>query len=283
MTELYSAFFHIQKHGKISEKAMLARTAITVVVIVVCLAAMGITAYAYFSYNVTSSSSIIKAANFEADVVISITNNTGKAVPVPRGSNHAKTAELKAGNTYHIVLEESTSSTASTGFVIISSPACKEVYHTQQLGNDTHVEGGRTEKIIFDLKVTEDTVVSFISHWGTSSHYADYADKGNGGKLYITNANIGDNAVVMTTNGVTNSASESDDQVTDSTEATTPTTELTEVMHTVVAEENVTQIAEQYGTTVAHLAAYNGISDPNSIQVGQEIKIPPANWQMPGE
>jgi LysM repeat protein len=38
--------------------------------------------------------------------------------------------------------------------------------------------------------------------------------------------------------------------------------------------ETLTQIAERYGLTVEQLAALNGIDDPNSIEVGQRIRVP---------
>jgi len=73
--KLYNEFFYIPKHGKVREKVMLARMASMIAIVIMCLAAMSITAYAYFSYNITSGSNIIKAANFEANVSITITDS----------------------------------------------------------------------------------------------------------------------------------------------------------------------------------------------------------------
>ena len=44
--------------------------------------------------------------------------------------------------------------------------------------------------------------------------------------------------------------------------------------YTVKAGDTLSGIAAKYGTTYQALAAYNGISDPNRINVGQVIKIP---------
>lgn len=38
--------------------------------------------------------------------------------------------------------------------------------------------------------------------------------------------------------------------------------------------ETLTEIARRYNLTVEELAALNGISDPNSIHVGQRIRVP---------
>ena len=46
-----------------------------------------------------------------------------------------------------------------------------------------------------------------------------------------------------------------------------------EVTYTVVAGDTLSKIAAKYGTTYQKLAAYNGITNPNIIRVGQKIKI----------
>lgn len=47
-----------------------------------------------------------------------------------------------------------------------------------------------------------------------------------------------------------------------------------EVVYTVAKGDTLIGIAKKYGTTYKVLAAYNGISNPNIIHVGQKIKIP---------
>lgn len=48
-----------------------------------------------------------------------------------------------------------------------------------------------------------------------------------------------------------------------------------EIIHTVQAGENLYRIGLQYGLSWVVIAEYNGIVDPNSITVGQELRIPP--------
>ncbi|MCB8977385.1 MAG: LysM peptidoglycan-binding domain-containing protein [Ardenticatenaceae bacterium] len=50
-----------------------------------------------------------------------------------------------------------------------------------------------------------------------------------------------------------------------------------EITHVVQAGENLFRIGLQYGFTVDELAAYNGLANPNALDVGQVIKIPPSN------
>lgn len=47
-----------------------------------------------------------------------------------------------------------------------------------------------------------------------------------------------------------------------------------DTVYTVVAGDTLSKIAAKYGTTYQALAAYNGISNPNLIRVGQKVKIP---------
>lgn len=58
------------------------------------------------------------------------------------------------------------------------------------------------------------------------------------------------------------------------TKPNTPTPSPTPVIHVVQPGETLIAIALQYGVTVAALQAANGISDPASLQVSQELIIP---------
>lgn len=51
--------------------------------------------------------------------------------------------------------------------------------------------------------------------------------------------------------------------------------------HVVQSGENLFRIALQYGMSYQRLAAYNGITNPNIIYVGQVLKIPPDGGTTP--
>lgn len=55
---------------------------------------------------------------------------------------------------------------------------------------------------------------------------------------------------------------------------TNTATKITDTVYTVKSGDTLSAIAVKYGTTYQKLAAYNGISNPNKISVGQKIKIP---------
>lgn len=218
MRKLYNEFFYIPKHGKICEKVMLAHVAMTVVTMVVCLAAMGITAYAYFSYNVTSGSNIIKAANFETQVQVQIADVNGEPVEVITSNHKSHMAALKANTEYYITLQHTDRSTAKTGFVIITADKCNSRYHTQQLGKDGD---GNTEIITFWLKPNADTKVTFLCHWGTSFYYPDFKEIGENSELYIVNNEHIALSIIGATGTTSTGASSTESTTSSKTEPTT--------------------------------------------------------------
>jgi LysM repeat protein len=56
---------------------------------------------------------------------------------------------------------------------------------------------------------------------------------------------------------------------------TTPTT-VAAPTHTVEPGDTLFLLARRFGTSVEAIAQANGISDPNAIEVGQVLQIPPA-------
>lgn len=245
MKKLFNEFFYIPKYGKVREKVMLMHVAMSVVIIVMCLAAMSLSAYAYFSYNVTSGLNTIKSANFEIIVSIQITDSDGKAVdtPKPITTNYKvyKIANLKVGEWYTVTVTPTERSTAKTGFIIVTATGCNEIYHTQQLGIDENVPGGKTPEIKFQLMITDTTDVVLETHWGTSSYYPKLKDTDN--EHYITYKDGQMEQVEMIVNGIVNPVVDSDTEenktptegitppatvtTPPSTESTTPSTTIT--------------------------------------------------------
>lgn len=229
MRELYNEFFYIPKHGKTREKVMLTRIVSTIAIVIMCLAAMSITAYAYFSYNITSGSNTIKAASFYTDVTVQITDADGKAeetITTNTSDDKSHSASLDANKTYTITVRHKAGSTAQTGFVIITADKCETKYHTQQLGREGE---GNTYTITFKLTPGADTVVTFRSHWGTSRFYADFKEIGENDERYIINGEdvkltIGGVAPSDGTNASDKTESKGETTTTPTTDTTTPTT-----------------------------------------------------------
>ena len=243
MRKLYNKFFYIPNHGKIREIVMLTRIAITVTIVIMCLAAMSITAYAYFSYNITSASNTIKAANFDANVSITIKDSSNDPVTVTKDGK-VQTANLDAGK-YTIELTKGTS-TADTGFCVISIG--NKTYYTDQIGVD--VKKDLTDATVkFDLWLSSPTKLEVLSHWGTSVYYG-YGDDGRT-EIFIVSGNVLD----LTTQTTSEDGGKFEDNTDKSEEntTTTPSTETSKPVETTppetTGESESTNTTEPSSTT----------------------------------
>lgn len=225
MRKLFNEFFHIPKHGKVCEKVMLTRLVLMITIAILCLAAMSITAYAYFSYNVTSGSFILRSASFKTEVQVQIFDSEGKAVesninPITSDYKFYKIEGLTVGQAYTICIAPiKDEKAAKTGFVVVTADNCPDTYYTQQLGKDEKVDGGETNKLSFKIVITDSTTVYLKAHWGTSSYYADFQNKAEG--LYITQ----DETIKLIVNGFDEPNVEKEDasdEADGTTENTTP-------------------------------------------------------------
>lgn len=249
MRKWYREFFYVPKHGKVCEKVMVTRLFATVAVIVLCLIAMGSTAYAYFSYSLTSESNKIQSVNFGVDVDIQVAGEAGASVEVFPDPKGAHVATLMAGTEYLVTLMPTQTGKATTGFVIVTAEGFEARYHTQQLGkNGDEI----TESLSFKLMLGLDAEVTFLAHWGTSSYYG-YQDNN---EKYITQ----DETVRIF--GAYQQGEQSG------------------AVHIVALGESLSEIAEWYNVTAEEIAAYNNIADPNSIDVDQIIKIPSSSVEV---
>ncbi len=194
---------------------MLTRIVMTVIIMVMCLFAMSITAYAYFSHNVTSGISTIKAASFEANVSITITDS--KSNPVATAKNgKMQTANLEAGK-YEIKLTGG-NSTAQKGFCVITIGDKK--YYTDQIGVDAKKNSDHAD-VTFNLWLSAPTKIEVLSHWGTSVYYG-YQDSGRNEIFIVSGATLD-----LTTAMQSGQGDKPEGATVQSGETTTPTTDAT--------------------------------------------------------
>lgn len=184
MRKLFDEFFYIPKHGKVREKVVLSRLVSMVVVVVGCLAAMGITAYAYFSHNIISEANIIRSANFEASVAIAKKDAPSEVVSIEK-SGDVQVAQLQAGT--YIVELSAGNSTANKGFCILTIG--DKTYYTDQLGVDS-IKKLTAATVKFELTVSAPTKLEISSHWGTSVYYG-YQDAERM-EIFIENESVWD-------------------------------------------------------------------------------------------
>ena len=163
MRKLYNEFFGVLKEGKVSEKTMFTYVAATVVIIVVCLTAMSLTAYAYFTADVGSSTSKIMAANYNLDIeIVKIIDETTTEKVLPKETEDI--CYTLSEGTYVITMKQSDQTTASTGYCGMKLSSGTTIY-TQQIGVD---QSGNPEPICFTFENTGDPLdITFVPNWGT--------------------------------------------------------------------------------------------------------------------
>lgn len=176
MKKLYNRFFHVPTDGKVNDKALLAQLVMTVMVIVGCLAAMSLSAYAYFTYNISSEYNTLKTTGFKAELEISVEDENGNVLGTvaPETSNNKtfRLTGLEVGKWYTVTVRPSSlTGNAKTGFMVITAEGCDEIYHTAQLGTNVNAPGKTTQQLKFRLMITDTTDVIFKAHWGTSSYF----------------------------------------------------------------------------------------------------------------
>lgn len=188
MRKLYNEFFYIPKHGKIREKVMYTRVVMTVVIMVMCLAAISFTAYAYFSCNITSGSNIIKAATYDLDWKITVkASDEGEQdqISVFTEQDTVVIKPEKLPQNYVVTITLGENCTATTGFCVMQvdyeDEATKDVrYHTVQIGEDVNVgENGRQEYTLY-IQLNQAASITFSRHWGTSSCYPEFQETADG-------------------------------------------------------------------------------------------------------
>ena len=317
MKSFYDEYFRIPKEGdgKITDKVMLVKVAQIVVTMIVCLIAMSLSAYAYFSHNVTSGVNIIQSADFGLNVSVKDSTNT----EVPIGTDGLY---VLGNGTYTVTLEKK--GTASTGFGVIEVTVGGNTtkYHTQQLGvggvpDSTAVPATLEFKLnLSALPADETATIKITPHWGTSIYYHYNTDSSNqlyiqqNGEVTVTptvSASIEEEESSNGEEGTTppdeeagtppsNEAPDegtgnvpSDEAVdegtgTDSTDSLsvqstqTESTTPTEIVHIVTSDDTLTSISKKYGVSIERIVIYNNIPDRNVIETGQRIVIPPDDW-----
>ena len=154
--------------------------------------------------------------------------------------------QLIANTEYKIVLAASGTADKYGGYCIVKGGE-KSLYSEQLLP-------GNMLSFKFIPSATAD--YTFTAVWGS---YSDKPDITNG-------CTIGQKAAVQ-----------DDPQVSEPQQDNTGRKDV----HIVQAEDSLWKIARQYGTTVEKIAAYNDIAQDTVLQIGQEIKIPPQDYEIP--
>ncbi len=217
--------------------------------IMICAVCLACGTFAWFTASQTTATQNITAANYKIKATVSVDT-------VEQISNNG-VYNLKANTIYSVRLDSS-DSTATTGYGILELGDTKIV--TQQFPSQDYIE--RTITVFLDIK--EDTTLKIIAQWGTST---SKEKKFLNGDTYT----YGVAEPTSTTNTEKEIEQGTTEQTTENTDAD---------IYTVVSGDTLSGIANKYKTTVEKLKVYNKLST-TTIRVGQEIKIPPADYEIP--
>ena len=167
MRKIYQKYFEIPEENKgiMGEHVFFARLAVSIACIVLCMSAMGFSAYAYFTASVSSNMNQIQAANFDLEVQIESQTETSSA-----SYESEKTYKLQAGSIYEFVLTKRGNATTGYCQIVIMEDENteKESVYTRQFGKST-VQEGPVDNRVVQIEVKRETRVKFIPCWGTHS------------------------------------------------------------------------------------------------------------------
>ena len=242
----------MQNNDKVSDKSLSRIILSSIAGILICGVCLASLTWAWFSSSVTSISNNITTASFSPRFIFQPNVTDSHPVEVGDGSY-----QLNGGvYTVTISADEST----STGYCNVKLKLSDNdiyTYHTVQLypGDGS---GGSPSTVTFTINAPNTFYLTVTSQWGT------YAKPD--GEALIGNSE-GDIAVIHL-----NTRAEE-----------TQTYRLTEAeqSYTIKQGDTLTKIAQMYDTKVGVLSTYNNIANPDEIQAGAILKIPPASYTIP--
>ena len=150
-----------------------------------------------------------------------------------------------------ITLTASGTATEFGGYCVIARKGADPLYTCQLLPGDS---------IPFTLVPSTEAVYTFTPVWGVYSGKADITDG-----CTINQGATDDGAKTRGDPEMTDPQSDASDIIT----------------YTVQSGDTLGKITQDYGTTAEKLAAYNGIEDPDYMQAGWTLKIPPEDYEIP--
>ena len=174
MKRFISQYIKTPKFANLHEKVLFTRVAMSLIAIVVCLAALSYSACAYFTATVSSKSNKIVAANFNLEYSVEYANGSMRSVvSASEILPNADGTYTLAKGVYNLKIKKPTSTEASTGFckieIIDLATSGVKVFYSQQIGivsPDKSVAPVNERDILLDIKV-DNVCVKLTSSWGT--------------------------------------------------------------------------------------------------------------------
>ncbi len=178
MKEFIQYLLYDAKHGKekISDKMLAVKIGFSVVMILFCVAVMSLSAFAFFTHNMTTQVNSIQAASYNLEIA----SDDGLVA----GENGAYLLDNSAGTEekiYIFTLQKSAESTASVGYCkimvatdMVNNAKADGLYHYYSQPIGTYLENGAevtVEKRAIYIRVAplRKAEVTFSSQWGSTA------------------------------------------------------------------------------------------------------------------
>jgi len=187
MKELYRRFFYVPKHAKVTENTLQVRIALAVVSIVFCLAMMSMSAYAFFTASVSSSTNVIQAATFFThtdspeqaayDGEYYVIDNRPSLLTFTKDVTDEETGEVTQKTSYAVEQRDelfdfvlTNMGTATSGYCRIVILTDADDFTTPQIAYTETF--GTTTTVTLEVPTGNVAMIKFMPEWGTCSYPA---------------------------------------------------------------------------------------------------------------
>lgn len=236
LRKLYTDFLYVPRHdkAKVREKVMLTRMALSVTVILLCMAAMSFTAYAFFTHTAYSGVRPVQAASW------SVTVTSAEDIVPQEGVYPLDNTAGAAERLYTFTVAKAATATATVGYVKveISAEGATQLYYTQPLGTFL-VDDVMTEDVDRQIRIRvpagKQVQVAFVGEWGSCSKEPILEESGVVEPFAANQVMAEDTTVTTTTTTTTAATTTATTAVTTTTVAETTTTTTTATTETTTA------------------------------------------------
>ena len=156
-----------QNNKKITDKAFTRFVATSVIAILMCIACLCSSTYAWFNVSQDSQRNTIKTGSFDHEVEVEIVGAGGEVLLTPTADGKGISCALERGKSYTVTLTPADTTTVK-GYCVVTVDGA--AYNTAFYGA---VSEGALESLSFTLTLpdgTDDAEVIFKPHWGIAAN-----------------------------------------------------------------------------------------------------------------
>ena len=247
MKQWIKTVLYSPQHTKLTDENILRLLLPSFVGILICMICLAGATWAWFSASATSAGNTIAAADYKISVDSIINDENGEIIEITADVNGGYT--LEKDKIYTVKLAAFGTATKFGGYCVMQAGETK--WHTVQLKPD--------DSLTFTLIPETDAIYTFTPVWGSYSGDADITD----------DCTIGQEPEITELETPEPPPQPADDG---------------ETVYAVQKGDTLLEIARKFeGMSVEEIVAYNDIENADEIQIGQEIKIPPADYEIAKE